>query len=277
MRFCAFLGTTLVLGLPAVPDVHGQDMTEDVALLHRVVFERDGREPLRDPAPARELGLRYLEGRGVDRNGLMACAMFFLARQAVQFYGRDQATLDPGEPLFDQHCAGRYRGPEEFESLVQAACGTFGLEPQVFEIEPGAWVEISLAGIAIDRPLGRTRHSLFNPCSHQFVVTRHVAVSSAAGPVPVRHFLEFVAWVSVQDGDGWRRDLEWLVLEVIDSRLEEVALEVLVREPGSVWPSPPVPAPYRNGASFTMTPAGEVQWGFDTAPPSSGLVERRHD
>ena len=83
-----------------------------------------------------------------------------------------------------------------------------------------------------------------------------------------------LAWMPSIDKQGRQRALEWNVLEIIGSRLEYRATEILVQESGSLWPVQSLPEPYQDGASFTITREGDVRWRFATDPPKRGMIDR---
>jgi hypothetical protein len=186
---------------------------------------------------------------------------------------RDQDAIDAGQHAFNEYCAGRFQSNEETEEFSRVLCGTMGPDAQIFQLEPGAWVEISPKGVIIDRPSGRMRHSLPS-CGRQYVFARHISVDNVASQPPARHLIETLSWRSDKVEQGWRRTLEWLVMEIIDSRLEVRVAETLMREDGSQWPTPPIPTPYKGGALFAETPNGTIRWRFDTNPPRTGTIGR---
>ena len=49
-------------------------MSEEVAALHRALFEVQDDKTLGDPALWRELAVRYLDGRGVEQDVIQGCA-----------------------------------------------------------------------------------------------------------------------------------------------------------------------------------------------------------
>jgi hypothetical protein len=57
----------MLLGMQHLTSKGQQEMSEEVAALHRAVFEVRDDTTLGDPALWRELAIRYLYGRGVER------------------------------------------------------------------------------------------------------------------------------------------------------------------------------------------------------------------
>ena len=270
-RRALFLITLILPPLVASP-LHAQQMSEEVAALHRVLFAGGHNQVFHHPTESRELGLRYLDGNGVAPNELMGCALLFLSEGATRMTaGEDHPATDISERLFNERCAGRVSAKDQ--GFVDATCGTLGPQPQTFLLEPGSWAEIGPQGVAIDRPSGRTQHVLPNSCGLQYVFARHVAiVPETVDDPPTRHLIETLSWM--RGGAEGRRNLQWMVFEIVESTFEVRVAEMLVQENGSLWPPPSIPEPFKDGATFTVTAKGLLRWRFDTDPPQSGTIER---
>ena len=106
-RRALFLITLILAPLVASP-LYAQQMSEEVAALHRVLFAGGHNQVFHHPAEGRELGLRYLDGNGVVPNELMGCALLFLSEGATRMTaGEDHPATDISERLFNERCAGR--------------------------------------------------------------------------------------------------------------------------------------------------------------------------
>ncbi len=263
----------IVAPLIASP-LHAQGMSEDVAALHRTIFEATPGADFRDPASSGELALRYLEGRGVARDPLIACGLLFLTDHAVSSVApQSEAAGETVRRLREEHC-GPGAGPvEDLETIVNASCGMFGPSRHIVPLEPGSWLEIGPGGLILDRPAGRLRHPLPFTCATQYVLARYVATDESSAAPTGRRFVEFLTWQTLHAARGPERTLAWTLVELVGSEFQAAAHELLIHEPGSQWPTPQVPAAFAGGASFRTAPGGAVQWRFETDPPRAGVIE----
>lgn len=247
-------------------------MSEEVAALHRAVFERPSDEVFPPAALSRELGLRHLTGNGVERDRIQACALLWLAEAAAQSLHHDQQAIDTAEGLQKEHCQG-FSTNEQMEVGYVLGCGFIGMNAQTFPLEAGSWVEFSRLGVAIDRASGRTEHfAAGDPTCHRHVMLlRHMPLAPPAGQ-PERHFFQMLTWRSGYMRNGLQRTLEWSLMEIVDDRVEYHASEVLVQGSGSGWPVPPVPEVYREGALFSVSRSGAVRWAFAGSPERTGTI-----
>ena len=267
-----FAGPIVVfLALGASP-AQAPQMSEEVAALHRAVFELPHEQMLPPSAPSRELALRYLNGQGVERDRIQACALLSLAQAGAEWPHHDQEAVDMAEQLQSQHCQGLTRN-EQMEVGYVFGCGFIGLNPQTFPLEDGTWVEFSRLGVAIDRPSERTEHfgAADDSCHRRVVLLRRVPLPPLAG-WPERHFFERLTWTSGYFRNGLQRKLEWSLLEIADTRVEYHASEILVQESGSGWPVPPLPDAYREGAVFSVSRSGRIRWAFAGSPEHTGTI-----
>jgi hypothetical protein len=90
------------------------------------------------------------------------------------------------------------------------------------------------------------------------------------------YLVEMLAWQGswTKGKEALQRELSWSLFGVGKSGLEGRAAEILVSESGSLWPRPAVPERFRDGASFSIDPAGTIHWQFAGEPPLSGTVSR---
>lgn len=100
------LTVVVAFGTVALATARQTQMSEEVAVLHRSVFERPANQVSEDPALYRELALRYLHGQGVERDLVQACALLWRAEGAARSPRHDQAGVEAAEVLLTQHCTG---------------------------------------------------------------------------------------------------------------------------------------------------------------------------
>jgi hypothetical protein len=267
----------ILLGMQHLKSKGQQEMSEEVAALHRAVFELRDDKTLGDPALWRELAIRYLDGRGVERDLIQGCALLSRADSAARSPRHDQAGIDTAQALLERHC--RTLSPDQnVEVGYVFGCGFIGLKTQILPLQPGSWVEFSRLGVAIDRPSGRieNRSASDLTCMSQVMLLRTVPLPSANAKTDELYFIEMLAWHGgwTKDKDGLQRELRWSLFGVGKSGLEGRAGEVLVSESGSLWPRPAVPERFRDGASLSVDAAGTIRWQFPGDPPIRGSVSR---
>jgi hypothetical protein len=68
MRRAATALVLVVMGMQPLTSKRQQEMSEEVAALHRAGFEVQDDQTLGDPALWRDLAIRYLDGRGVEQD-----------------------------------------------------------------------------------------------------------------------------------------------------------------------------------------------------------------
>lgn len=204
-----------------------------MAALHRAVFEMQDDQTLGDPAPWRELAVRYLDGRDVERDLVQGCALLSRADSAARSPRHDQSGIDLAQALLDRHC--RSLSPDQnVEVGYVLGCGFIGLKKQILPLQPGSWVEFSRLGVAIDRPSGRieNRSASDLTCARHVMLLRSVPLSGANTQIDETFLIEMLAW---QGGwnrkkNGWQRELRWTLFGVGKSDLEWRAVEILVSE-----------------------------------------------
>src|SRR5262245_8653224 len=145
-----------------------------IASLHRSVYELQGLPSSPVHAAARELGLRYIEGRGVERDLIQGCALIERAIWDSATAPREDAgARAEAEGLKKRYCSGLSTNEEE-EAWRLASCGIFGVTPQVIDLGPGSQIDISRRGLVLDTPAGRKTMPLSGPvgCDHQVALLR---------------------------------------------------------------------------------------------------------
>lgn len=275
----AILALLSVFGAAQDPAQRGQTELAQVANLHRSVYE--------SPTPslpvytaARELGLRYIEGRGVERDQTQGCALLLLAFWDRSMHDtNDRAATAEAEGLHKLHCSALSPDQSE-EEWILASCGIFGVRPQVIALAPGSQIDISRRGLVLGTPAGQTSRPLISVsggmvgCGHQVPLLRYTRVDPPIGlGLPARHLLELAEWSSAPGATTgtMERMLGWHLFD-ITSKIDEVAFEFLEEGSGSgsAWPMPALPAGLERGATFAMQPSGVIHWEIPGEPKHTG-------
>jgi len=268
----------VILAIPAMlavtPGAGQPDQAElaHIASLHRSVYELPALPSSPVHAAARELGLRYIEGRGVERDPIQGCALIELASwDSATAPREDAAARKDAEGLRKLHCSGLSTNQND-EAWQLAGCGIFGVRPQVIALAPGSQIDISRRGLVLDTPAGRKTMPLSGHvgCGHQVALLRYARVDPPVGlALPSRHLLEVAEWASAPGITGTRRALQWFLFD-ITSTIEVVALGTLEEGAGSAWPMPPLPEGLESGTTFTMQSSGAIRWEIPGEPTHRG-------
>jgi hypothetical protein len=258
--------------ITSAPDARGPDWAAAYekgdygtasTLLHRLIMESD--EPhLVDTFAFERLAAMYLKGQGVEADPIMACALLNHAYGAAMFTHHEGTPITVrAERLRNEEC-GRLTHGERMEAVTLVGTLRVGPKPEVFHLDQGRWVEVSRRGVRIE-DRGQS-HDVDIPnmgWGTQIPLVRHTVVEPPIGSpgLRARHVLEFFEWCRGRPREGQpRRALMWTALEVNGSKLEGIAQDTLVEEPGSIWPAAGVPAGVLEGIAFEMTPSGAVRW-----------------
>jgi hypothetical protein len=243
-----------------------------IASLHRSVYELQSLPSSPVHAAARELGVRYIEGRGVEQDQVQGCALILRASWDSKIAPREDAVAQAdAERLKKLHCSGLSTNQDD-EVWELASCGIFGVTPQVIALAPGSQIDISRRELVLDTPAGRKTDPWMGRvgCGHQVALLRYARVDPPVGlALPARHLLEVAEWASAPGTTGTQRWLQWFLFD-ITSRLEGVAVETLEEGAGSAWPMPPLPAGLDSGTTFTMQPSGAIRWEIPGEPTHRG-------
>jgi hypothetical protein len=263
------------------PTQPGETELAQVASLHRSVYE-----PSTPSSPiyiaARELGLRYIEGRGVERDQIQGCALLQLAfwdsAGAVGGPRQEETVRAEAEGLHKLHCSALSMDESE-EAWILTTCPIFGVKPQVIALAPGSQIDISRRRLVLATPAGRTIRPLITQdggvvgCGNQVPLLRYSRVDPPVGlALPSRHVLELAEWSSASNATtgAVERLLRWHLFD-ITSTIQEVAFENLgERTPGSPWPMPVLPAGLESGTTFAMQPSGTIHWEIAGEPKHRG-------
>jgi hypothetical protein len=262
----------VLVGQPQGTGQPGEAELAHVASLHRAVYELQGLPSTPVPAAARELGLRYLDGRGVTSDRVQGCALIEISLWDSAIAPReDLAARAEAERLKKLHCS-ELSTSEEEEAWQLASCGIFGVTPQTITLQPGSWIDINRREMVLDTPAGRKKGTLgdYVGCGQQLALLRHVRIDPPVGLTrPPRHVLEVAEWTSSPSRTGSHRAVRWFLLDVT-SAISVVGIVVLEEGPGSAWPQPPLPAGLQSGTTFTMLPSGTIRWEIAGQPGHHG-------
>src|SRR5262245_49565799 len=276
--FPSFAILALLSVFAAAQDARQPGETElaHIVSLHRSVYEPLPSSPIYTAeTAARELGLRYIEGRGVERDQIQGCALLQLTLTDSSMRD-DRAARADAEGLQKLHCSG-LSTDQSVEAWQLAYCGIFGVTPQVIALAPGSQIDISRRGLVLDTPAGRTTLPLMSVwggmvgCGNRVPLLRYTRIDPPVGlALPSRHLLELAEWWMAIDTAGKvQRMLHWYLFD-ITSTIQVVAFETLGEYSGSAWPMPALPAGLESGRTFAMQPSGTIHWEIPGEPKHGG-------
>jgi hypothetical protein len=264
------------------------DYTTAATLLQRAVFEHPGTEAP-DPAAVKQLALLYGDGKGVERDAVLACGLLRAHAAATAGSGPETAAATrsaatrsaatrsaatrSAAALVERYC-GALAAPERAAAVSAVTCPRIGLKRgATMALEPGLTIQfndrsatITHHGEAREQPLAG------GPlCRTQVVRVRHTPLVPASGSAAgLRHLIEFVTVQSAWRNGAVQREMVWQLYEVRGLDLDLAAVQRW-QEPGSAWPAPALPDPLARGAAFTVRGA-EIDYEIPDAPPRRGTV-----
>lgn len=255
------------------------DYATAAAALHPLVFqyaESDRERSYPDARAAQALGQMYAAGLGVTRDSVVACALFGLATgSAVYQHGDEHALTDAARRLLDDQCV-KLTAEERKEAAKLAECPSMRAGTQTFTLGTAHRVELHRGVVRVHHKNGRRDHWLGDlvDCAPVVPAVRHTAVKPRRGSkLPVRHFLEVLAWRARPGGDGRTvHVLEWRAVEIRGTDLA-IAARTTLDTADSMSAADPPPA----GAglvSMRMLGNGQVRWQTAQDPRASGIITR---
>ena len=274
----ALLGAFLISADAVATGTQSASATPDIVTAQRTVFESSVTDTFPDTAALRDLARAYAEGRGVERDPIVACGFAqWTHASAVWRYHENNAITRAAEHDHEQYCA-----PLTFEergaALDAITCPRTGLKRGlVIELEPGWRVEFDRRKAIVEYKGAEHAHSLPDDmfCYVQVVLAKHTRVESApVNAASTRHMLEFATWRSGRRGESVVRELTWQLWEVRGPDLKLVATESWA-EPGSAWPAPSLPGGIAGGAQLTLGNSGEIVYRIPGDAPRRGNVDAR--
>jgi hypothetical protein len=201
----------------------------------------------------------YDSGRGVPADPLRACALY--QRAGSEFdrpFGRHALAL----------FAAAARRSREFDQECQRLAITGfdnGLEPVVFDLGPGHFVEWTLAAASVTYD-GRTkRHDMaFAQPGARFLPLQHTELATGPARSLTRHFIEMFMWYPSGTSGPWK--LHWFIFEVVRDEIIQIDTpESLVTVAGE---APPARAAVdvRDYAVLRVDDSGQAEWAVVKGP-----------
>jgi hypothetical protein len=240
------------------------DVTTAVMLLQRLVFEpTGGARP--DAAALKQLGLFYAEGKGVERDGVMACGLLRAHAVAIARGGGRAAAKRAAQAIVDRQCA-TLAPADRAAAFAAMTCPRVGLQRgAVLTLAPGWTIRFNDRSATVTRDGHEREQPLAGDalCRSQVLLVRHAA---RAG----RDFLELVTLHSVWRGKAVSREIVWQLYDVRGLSLDLAAVERW-EEPGSAWPAPALPEALARGVTFAVREGG-LDYAIEDDPPRRGTV-----
>jgi hypothetical protein len=248
------------------------DYATAATLLQRAVFEPPSGRHAADPAALKQLALLYWDGKGVERDPVLACGL--LRAHAITAAGRPAtpAAKRDAKALVDKYCA-PLSPAERAAAFAAMSCPHIGLQRgATVTLEPGWSIRFNDRSATLTRG-GETREQALAGdllCHSQVMLVRHSPIDGSTGRSRgTRHLIELVTLQS-----GWRagavtREIVWQLYEVRGLELDLAAVQRW-QERGSAWPAPALPAPLAHGATFALRGSGELEYEIEDSPPRRG-------
>jgi hypothetical protein len=250
------------------------DFITAATLLQRAVFEHPGTQAP-DPAALKQLALLYGDGKGVERDPVLACGL--LRAHANATVAVKGAAAAANRALVDRYCA-LLEAPQRAAAFAATACPRIGMKRgTTMTLEPGWAIRFNDRSATITRYGEAREQPLADPlCRAQVLRVHHTPLVPAAGsPAGLRHLIELVTVQSAWHNGVVSRELVWQLYEVRGLDLDLAAVQRW-QEPGSAWPAPVLPEPLSRGAVFTVRRSGEIDYEIpDTSPRVGTVIARR--
>jgi hypothetical protein len=248
------------------------DYKTAATLLQRAVFEHP-RTQAADPAAVKQLALLYGDGKGVERDPVLACGLLRAHAAATAGAGRGSAAKRAAAALLARYCGG-LETPQRAAALAAVTCPRLGLKRgATLELEPGLAIQFNDRSATITRGDETREQPLAGGplCRTQVVGVRHTPLESKPGSTARRHLIEFVTVQSAWRDGIVNREMVWQLYEVRGLDLDLAAVQRW-EEPGSAWPAPALPDPLARGAIFNIRASGDIDYEIAEAPPRRGTV-----
>jgi hypothetical protein len=252
------------------------DYATAATLLQRAVFEQPSTQAP-DPAAIRQLALLYGDGKGVDRDPVLACGL--LRAHAIATAGRARGTAaarKAATELVERYCA-PLPAVQRAAAFAAMSCPRIGLKRgAMITLEPGWSIQFNDRSATVTR-YGETREQPLAGdllCRAQVMRVHHTPLTSASGSAAaLRHLIEFVSIQSAWRNGAVNREIVWQLYEVRGLELDLAAVQRW-QEPGSAWPAPALPETLLGGATFAVRGA-EIEYEIPDDPPRRGTLARR--
>ncbi len=252
------------------------DFPAAAMLLQRAVFEpaQGARGP--DSAALKQLAQLYAEGKGVERDDVLACGLVRAHAAAAARGARLTATANRAmQALVEKYC-GELPVADRASAFAAMSCPRIGLDRHApIELETGWSIQFNDRSATIVKN-GQSRDQALPGdlvCRAQVLLTRHSKIEPS-GRGKVRHVIEQVTVQSAWRNGTLTLDLVWQLYEIRGLELDLAAVQRW-QEPGSAWPAPPVPDAITRGVSFSAAAAGTIEYTIEDTPPRTGRIELR--
>jgi hypothetical protein len=249
------------------------DFTAAATLLQRVVFE-PGRGARPDAAALKQLALLYVDGKGVERDPVLACGLF--RAHAVAAASAPRATAPSkrtAQAIVDRYCS-PLSAADRAAAFAAMSCPRVGLERgATVALEPGWSIQFNDRSATIARN-GQVREQPLAGnvlCRSQVLLVRHSTLSASARSRDARHVIELVTLQSAWNKGSLSRETVWQLYEVRGLALDLAAVQRW-QEPGSAWPAPPLPDALAHGVNLSIQSTGEIEYMISDDPPRRGTV-----
>jgi hypothetical protein len=247
------------------------DYKTAATLLQRTVFEHPGTRAA-DPAAVKQLALLYGDGKGVERDPVLACGLLRAHAAATAATARGTAAKRAAAALVARYC-GRLETPQRAAALAAVTCPSVGPKRAAnLELEPGLAIQFNDRSATITRGAEAREQPLAGGplCRTQVVGVRHTPLVPTPGASERRHLIEFVTVQSAWRDGALNREMVWQLYEVRGLDLDLAAVQRW-QEPGSAWPAPALPDPLARGATFSVR-GYAIDYEISGDPPRRGTV-----
>jgi hypothetical protein len=259
---------TVVIVAAAVPGVAGQTTAADgVAALARGDYQLavEILKPIADDWRSNDQAAQffmaglYETGRGVTADPLRACALYM---RAAAVYDRP----------FGQEASALFgfsinRGQEFNDECQRLANVGFdhGFEPVTFNLEPGQFVELTLAAAKVNYD-GRTKPQPMGYAQPgaRFLPVRHTELATGPTRSITRHFIEVFVWYPVGRTGPW--NLYWHLLEVVRDEIVSITVADSLATAGGDEPPSRENFDTREYAAVRVDDAGHAEWAVLKGP-----------
>jgi hypothetical protein len=252
------------------------DFAAAATLLQRAVFEHPGAQTP-DPDAIKQLALLYGDGKGLERDPVLACGL--LRAHAIATAGRPRVTAAArraASELVERYCSA-LPAPQRAAAFAAMACPRIGMKRgTTITLEPGWTIQFNDRSATVTRAGEWREQPLAGDllCRAQVMRVHHTPLVSGSGSSPgLRHLIELVTVQSSWRNGAVNRELVWHLYEVRGLELDLAAVQRW-QEPGSAWPAPPLPDTLAGGATFTVHGA-DIGYEIPDDPPRRGTVAVR--
>jgi len=274
---------TTVTAEPWAAAVKRGDFAAAATLLQRVVFEpARGARP--DAAALKQLALLYADGKGVDKDPVLACGL--LRAHAVAASKAPRATAAAkraAQTIVDRYCS-PLSATERAAAFAAMSCPRVGLQRgAIVAIEPGWAIRFNDRSVTVTRNDDVREQPLAGDglCRSQVLLVRHSTLDPATGVTiepqagtkvrNARHVIELVTLHSAWHNGALTRETIWQLYEVRGLTLDLAAVERW-QEPGSAWPAPELPGAIARGVTFAAQSSGQLEYAISDDPPRRGAI-----